>query len=596
MEDNIPDDDSLLDVASKIDDDQAIDWDAEAGAVPSDSERAVLAELRLLAALTRVYRNPDGPGGETIALPAGAAAPPDVSLHTWGPLTILEPVGKGVSARVYRARDNLGRDVAVKLFPITGENSGALAAHVLREGSLLAKVKHRNVVTVHGVQRIGDYVGLWMEFINGRTMEEELRKRGSLSAEEATLIGVDLCQALAAVHACGLVHRDVKAQNVMRQEGGRTVLMDFGAGAELTAGAGSHELAGTPLYLAPEIYNRQQATRASDIYSLGVLLYRMVTDTYPVDGLDRHEIERAHRSQKTRRLRDVRPDLPGAFIQAVERALSPDPQLRYQTAGEFEAALTGRVKTDPAPVWTWTGRAAAIAAALVVVAIPIGWLLSNRSAVSDTTGSQSIPPPPAAVEKPATDAAAGVEYTVRATLVRDRNGRETPLEYGARLTPGDALAMRVEASTDVYVYLVNADEVGDSYRLFPLPNHQPDNPLPASRTHRLPGPDVNWKVTSEGLRERFVLVVSPTFPKEIDSILRLLPTPQEETAIVRGRIPDNDIGVLRGVGGLASRKVDAGGEATKLPWFEGAEPLRNVTETARGPWVRQAVFDNAGGR
>src|SRR5512145_37697 len=90
VEDNIPDDDSLLDVASKIDDDQAIDWDAEAGAVPSDSERAVLAELRLLAALTRVYRNPDGPGGETIALPAGAAAPPDVPLHTWGPLTILE--------------------------------------------------------------------------------------------------------------------------------------------------------------------------------------------------------------------------------------------------------------------------------------------------------------------------------------------------------------------------------------------------------------------------------------------------------------------------------------------------------------------------
>ena len=127
---------------------------------------------------------------------------------------------------------------------------------MLREGSLLAKVRHRNVVVVHGVERSGDFVGLWMEFISGRTMEDELRARGPLSAEEATPIGVDLCQALAAVHGRGLVHRDVKAQNVMREEGGRTVLMDFGAGTELATGLRKpHDMAGTPLYLAPELFD-----------------------------------------------------------------------------------------------------------------------------------------------------------------------------------------------------------------------------------------------------------------------------------------------------------------------------------------------------
>ena len=171
---------------------------------------------------------------------------------------------------------------------------------------------------------------------------------------------MDLCQALAAVHGRGLVHRDVKAQNVMREEGGRTVLMDFGAGTELATGLRKPlDTAGTPLYLAPELFDGRPATRASDIYSLGVLLYRMVTREYPVDGADRSQIERAHREGRVKRLRDVRPDLPSGFIQTVERALSPDPAARPQTAGELEAALTGRNDRRSGRDWTWWQRRAA---------------------------------------------------------------------------------------------------------------------------------------------------------------------------------------------------------------------------------------------
>ena len=150
-----------------------------------------------------------------------------------------------------------------------------------------------------------------MELIRGRTLEDELKTRGAFSAEEARLIGLDLCRALAAVHEAGLVHRDVKTQNVMREQGGRIVLMDFGAGIATEAGV-QRDVAGTPMYLAPEVYAGHQASRVSDIYSLGVLLYHLVTGVYPVSGRNRSAIAEAHSEGRIKRLRDARPDLPGA--------------------------------------------------------------------------------------------------------------------------------------------------------------------------------------------------------------------------------------------------------------------------------------------
>src|SRR4029077_3080841 len=129
------------------------------------------------------------------------------------------------------------------------------ASRIAVEGRLLARVRHPNVVTVYGVAAHEQRVGLWMELVRGATLEQQLGAHGPLSAREAALIGIDLCRALAAIHAAGLIHRDVKAQNVMREDGGSIVLMDLGTSREadgrLTRSV--PELAGTPLYLAPEI-------------------------------------------------------------------------------------------------------------------------------------------------------------------------------------------------------------------------------------------------------------------------------------------------------------------------------------------------------
>ena len=589
-----PDDGGLLALASMIDEDRPIDWDSE-GEARSANERAVLAELRLLAALTRVYRDPDAVGLEPtlhteVQVPPAPALPP----ATWGSLTVLEQVGRGGFAKVYRARDGLSRDVALKLFPVTPENSAALAGRVLREGSLLAKVRHRNVVVVHGVERSNDFVGLWMEFINGRTMEDELRARGPLSAEEATPIGVDLCQALAAVHGRGLVHRDVKAQNVMREEGGRTVLMDFGAGTELATGLRRPlDMAGTPLYLAPELFDGGPATRASDIYSLGVLLYRMVTREYPVEGADRSQIERAHREGRVRRLRDVRPDLPSEFINTIERALSPDPSTRPQTAGEFEAALTS--KRSPAPLsWTWGQRAAAVAAAVLLVAIPVALILSNNGrgpGTPDPGSSTAVTPTPAVAP-----AAATVDpfYLVRARMFRTRKGVETLLTPDIGLAGGDQLSMQIESSVEVYAYVLNADDAGKSYRLFPLPDSQPDNPLSGSKVHRLPSEDMNWVVTREGGREHFVVVVTPVRNEAFEAVIRTIaPAKASGGPVTRSAIPAAEIGVLRSVGGLVKTKTVATASAPSLIWYDTAGELTGQRETASGAWMRRLTVPGA---
>jgi TolB-like protein/Flp pilus assembly protein TadD len=186
-----------------------------------------------------------------------------------------------------------------------------------------------------------------MELIRGATLEQRLQQQGPFSAQEASLVGTDLCAALAAVHGAGLIHRDVKSQNVMREDGGRIVLMDLGTGREIDAGRlYMPDLVGTPLYLAPEIFAGGSASVQSDLYSLGVLLYHLVTGSYPVRAATIEELQERLANRKTVRLRDARPDLPTAFVRVVERAMASDPDQRYESAGALEADLLQALDDD----------------------------------------------------------------------------------------------------------------------------------------------------------------------------------------------------------------------------------------------------------
>ena len=229
--------------------------------------RRLIRELRVVAALAAVHRDPPSPPANT------ATEARNDTLSRWGPLLLRGTIGQGHFGTVYLAWDEtLERQVALKLLRGT-----ARAGEIIQEGRLLARVRHPNVVTVYGVDRHDGVVGLWMEFVDGLTLARVVATRGALDPREAALVGIDLCRAVAAVHKAGLVHRDIKAHNVMREGSGRIVLMDFGAGELRTERSGAGSAAGTPLYLAPELFDGAPATIASDVYSMGVLLFHLVT-------------------------------------------------------------------------------------------------------------------------------------------------------------------------------------------------------------------------------------------------------------------------------------------------------------------------------
>ena len=164
----------------------------------------------------------------------------------------------------------------IKLLPANSAYGEARSSTIIQEGRLLAQVRHPSVVTIYGAERIGDQVGLWMELVDGDTLERMLEQGRRFTMTEVVEIGIALCGAIAAVHEAGLLHRDIKCQNVMLARDGRVVLMDFGTGREQGDNSAAG-LAGTPLYLAPELLSGQEPTVRSDIYSFGVLLYHLLT-------------------------------------------------------------------------------------------------------------------------------------------------------------------------------------------------------------------------------------------------------------------------------------------------------------------------------
>ena len=336
----MPDDDALvIQLAGAIVDATGPDWAAAESTAATTDARRLIRELRVVAALAAVHRDPPSSPAST------ATEARNDTLSRWGPLLLRGTIGQGHFGTVYLAWDEtLERQVALKLLRGT-----ARAGEIIQEGRLLARVRHPNVVTVYGVDRHDRVVGLWMEFVEGLTLARVVATRGALDPREAALVGIDLCRAVAAVHKAGLVHRDIKAHNVMREGGGRIVLMDFGGGELRTERSGARSAAGTPLYLAPELFDGAPATIASDVYSMGVLLFYLVTKRYPVEGATLDEIAAAHARLERYHLGDLRPELPDSFATIVERALDRDPARRYRTCDEMQRDLMDAARQYGSP-------------------------------------------------------------------------------------------------------------------------------------------------------------------------------------------------------------------------------------------------------
>lgn len=584
--------DRLLDLAGAASDGAEVDWGREEEGCPGEGERSLVRALGFLALVLGEHRRLHGAGG----LPAPA--------RTWGPLEILEVIGQGAFGTVYRARDpRLDRPVALKLRPAHPGSAESLVA----EGRLMARVRHPNVAAVHGADLHDGRVGLWMELVEGPTLAQVIRERGPMGAREAVAAGLELCAALAAVHAAGLVHGDVKPQNVVRGAGGRLVLMDFGSGRDLLREArrSEGEVSGTPLFMAPEVLAGGTKTVRSDLYSLGAVLFHLLTGRYPVEAGSVEGLRSAHAEGRTRPIRDLRPDIPAPLAACVGRALARDPEARFGSAGDLERALLDSLR-GTAGARRRLSRPAAVAAALAATAALVAvdvWLRrggpvapaaggppSAEAGLAGPSPGPSRPAAPATGAPPSREAAvAALVAGARVALFRAGVAADEPLESGARVSPGDRLFLEFRADAPAHVYVLNLDRRGGGYVLFPVPGAQWSNPLAAGVTHRLPGgrdwENDSWEVTSAGGREAIIVVASLRPLDRLEAALASL-----EAASPEGPARPLEGEILRGVARLADSARPAGGDPAAV--LGALRDLATAPPEAGGVLVREIELEN----
>ena len=269
-----------------------------------------------------------------------------------GRFRIVRWLAHGGMGEVYEAEDSELPGVRIALKTVRGHiaRSESLRRQFRREVELARKVTHPNVCRIYDLNRHRlpskdgrdeETVVLSMELLEGETLSEHLRRKGALPIQEARPIAIAVIDALVAAHAAGIVHGDLKPNNVMLVGEGaarRPVVMDFGLAH--TAQEGGIP-AGAPGYMAPEQFSGTETTPATDIYALGVMLYEMMTGRHPFPGL--HSFEQAAQAARTRpeNPRSVAPDLDRRWAAAILKCLQPEPAQRFQSARELRGELEG---------------------------------------------------------------------------------------------------------------------------------------------------------------------------------------------------------------------------------------------------------------
>jgi serine/threonine-protein kinase len=256
---------------------------------------------------------------------------------------LLEVVGTGGMSTVYRALDTLlERNVALKvLHPHYGDDA-EYVERFRREARSVAQLSHPNIVTVIDRGDDGGRQYIVFEYVDGESLKELVDRSGPLPVRRVIEIGLQMADALAFAHQHGLVHRDVKPQNVLINGDGEAKVTDFGIARSLDVEHGVTQtgtVLGTSNYLSPEQARGQTVTPATDVYSLGVVLFELMTGEVPFPGENFVAVAMKHINEPPPSLVERRPDAPLRLVYAIERALGKDPAQRFPTMDAFAAEL-----------------------------------------------------------------------------------------------------------------------------------------------------------------------------------------------------------------------------------------------------------------
>ena len=579
----VPDKPDLLDAVSEmLANGKAVDWDRCERESDSEEARRWLRNLRVVSEVGRIAREAAvapalGGGTEATHLVPSVEPEPNAAETPWGPLKLLEQVGLGGFGEVYRAWDTrLHRQVALKMLRPEFSADPRWREKMLAEARMLARVEHPNVARIYGIEDYEGRTGLWMELVDGTDLQRLVEERGALGADETARIGRDVCKALAAVHAANLVHQDVKANNIMQESGGRVVLMDFGAGSRRQRTSPDEirrSLTGTPLYMAPELFAGGAPTPQSDIYSVGVLLFFLVTGKLPVQATTVRDLAQAHRAQAQKRLGEVRPDLPASFTRVVERAMASSREARFATAGEMAAALEASltaparkgVRRSARAPWLAGAGLAGVAAIVAMVLLRSGGSLSAQVRYEGIVG-----------------------------------GEARELRWGDAVSEGDAVRMVVDPTRTAHVYVLNLDTSGNVVVLeYPAPGES-DPVEPGARRLPGPGPDGKeryWTLGGDAGVESFYVVASAERLVDFEKALEGLPTLDAGGGLrVKPVSTDAVVALTRGVKGMVSVDRDPAAPEGMQDLRALLRDVREADEASDRLWFGEMTFKNQGPR
>jgi serine/threonine protein kinase len=256
---------------------------------------------------------------------------------------LLERFASGGMAEIYRARDlMLDRYVAIKVLRQDYSKDPDFENQFRNEARSAANLSHPNIVTVYDFGNDNGQLFIVMELIPGTDLKSLLRQRGRFTVEECIPLIVQACAGIGYAHRAGLVHCDVKPHNMLVTPDSRLKVTDFGiarAMAGISLGEHTNVIWGSPQYFSPEQAAGDAPTPASDVYSLGVVLYEMLTGTLPFTGSTVEELARSHLEAKPIPPSEYIPDLPQALEEIILKVLSKEPSARYRTADQLGRVL-----------------------------------------------------------------------------------------------------------------------------------------------------------------------------------------------------------------------------------------------------------------
>jgi serine/threonine protein kinase len=253
--------------------------------------------------------------------------------HEFGVYKVEGLLGAGAMGRVYLARHlDLHRSCALKILPPRlADNDPAYVSRFMNEGRAAAGLVHPNIITVHAIGEIDGYHFLEMEFVAGQSLQQQLVDEGPLLPERATALAARIAEGLAVAHSAGVLHRDLKPDNVLQTHLGIPKIADFGLAKKVAVDPsqpGSGEIVGTPPYMAPELFQGQIASPSSDVYALGVCYYQMLTGRHPFHSASLPELMRQALQDKVPDPRTWCPKLPLEMAECLHTLLEKTPSNR----------------------------------------------------------------------------------------------------------------------------------------------------------------------------------------------------------------------------------------------------------------------------